>query len=145
MTPPTTTRRPYVRPTKADMQAAVDRADQAVAEADALRARLQLAEFDRDSWRAERLEVPEAETLARCIRAIDTLLFDDRDSPGPTVSTSGVVSAAPFHFCVLDETAGGADADEPPTRQYVEAEESPVGRVLLHLAARYGISLWGER
>lgn len=80
-------------------------------------ARLQVAEFERDSWRAERLEVPEAEALARCIRALDQYVTTTR---APLVSIGAAITTA----------TGGT-----PTTPKVAADG--IERILDYLEARY--------
>lgn len=112
------------RPTRAELDAAEEHFHRALAQADELRARLQVAELDRDSWRTEHIEVPEAETLARCIRAIDQLIESEATDAAAAAFSLGTW---------VDEQPNDAAAHQ------AKPEDSPVGRILLHLAARYGI------
>lgn len=81
-------------------------------------------EADRDRWRAERLSDPEAEALAGCLRAFEQMDEQERARAARVTNAYANTMGSPRW------------ASLPPSPL-----ESPVGRVLLHLAARYGIPL----
>lgn len=129
------------RPTRAALDEAERRADEALAEADALRVQLQLAEFERDSWRAERLDVPEAEALARCVRAIDSILFPGAERAVRTAGDGTInVGTMPAQISggISWHTSSSPSLIASVRRATVDY---PVGRILLHLAAIFDVPL----
>lgn len=104
------------RPTKAALiRLAAERDDAVRALAQRERA-LALAEAEAAAWKAVKVADPEAEALSGCVRAIEALL------------SSAQVNVASY--------AMGFSRPPPP-----QAAETPIGRILLHLSARYGVPL----
>lgn len=88
-----------------------------------------LMRVERDQWRAERLPDREAEMISGCIRAIERYHQQMReDQQARRYATNDFVSSATGW-----SSTGGW--------QQPEALGDPVGRVLLALAARYGLAI----
>lgn len=89
-----------------------------------------LMRVERDQWRAERLPDREAEMISGCTRAIERYHQQMReDQQARPYANTGFVSSATG----WSRTGGGW--------QQPEALGDPVGRVLLALAARYGLAI----
>lgn len=78
-------------------------------------------EADRNRWREERAPDGEAEAIAGCVRALEEFLGQRR--------VGSPVNGASYQY-----GAGFSGFVEQPS-------STPIGRVLLHLAARYGVPL----
>lgn len=105
------------RPTKAAMLALIEERDAERRRAERSDAELRAAQAERDEWRAVKISDPEAEALSGCVRAIEALL---------SAQSSRVESSS----------YGMSSRYEPPA-----PSDTQIGRILLHLAARYGIQL----
>jgi len=85
---------------------------------------------DRDRWRVAHLEDPEANALAGCVRAFDTMRESMRER---STNQSGVYgNARPWS----DQIVYGTHEEPRPS-----ALRDPVGRVLLALAARFDLEI----
>lgn len=107
------------RPTRAAMDDLQNRLDRALSALGRRDEEVEALARDRDEWRAARAPDGEAEALAGCVRAIEAMYSSDRNP-----NASGIM----------------------PTRSRVHgghapASETAVGRVLLHLAGRFGVQL----
>lgn len=105
----------------------IEQRDENARDLDACRLRLQEARDDRNAWREQHLHEPEAEALAECIRAITRLEEALTASRGP--SERGGYAVAPTY--VMNDQR----------EDVVPARNTPVGRVLLHLAERFGVQV----
>lgn len=123
------------RPTKAAMKALADQLEEAQGflvqrERELARQRAshedQVATLaaERDEWRAARIGDPEAEALSGCVRAIDGLL--NARSVGSTNTGYSSMAYSGHAYSVPGPAA---------------PEATPVGRILLHLANRFGVPL----
>lgn len=122
-----TTRPRAQRPTVAMLLAQEARADRAQADADAWAAQLEQVRREADALRARADALaaaaePEADALAGCTKAIEAMYAAER-------AAARNVNAAWPNYC------GGPGPS---------AHRSAVGRILLHLAARYGVPLVPE-
>lgn len=106
------------RPTRAALDAAEARA--VAAEKDAADAQAYAASWHERLSALEAVSEPEADALAACTKAIEAMYAGDRHAQDRYTNTT----AAPFR-----------QATTP------EAHFSAVGRILLHLAHRYGVPL----
>jgi hypothetical protein len=86
------------------------------------RERTKAAKTEADDWRAVKVADPEAEALSGCIRAIDVMR-----------SASNVN--------LMGSSIGSSSYSYGQQPVHIPAEATPVGRILLHLAARYDIPI----
>lgn len=109
------------RPTRAGMEALTRRVDLLEGLLGRARSDLEAMTLDRDSWQQAHAPDPEAEAIAGCVRAIDEMRSGGRSAARANRGMSYM---------------GEATTWAPPRPQDV-----PEGRVLLNLAARYGVAL----
>lgn len=112
-----------------DLAAAAERAHNADKRAAAAEARADKVDSD---WRKRFDDLdPEARALAACVRAVDAM-NRKQDRGYQTLQASTWVSR-------YDPNTGERNPEPPPP----PIGSSPVGRIILHLAARYGVDLGG--
>lgn len=120
---------PTIASLTADLAAAAEQARNADKRAAAAEARADKVDAD---WRKRFDDLdPEARALAACVRAIDAM-HNKRDRGYQLLQTSTWTSR-------YDPNTGERNPEPPPP----PVGSSPVGRIILHLAARYGVDLGG--
>lgn len=111
---------PQPRPTKAAMAALQQElVEQRRLTSAALHQAEEAAE-DRNRWRDAKIQDSEAEAISGCVRALDELTGRNRNRSGND-------------FAAMSPSYGPSYPQDPTT--------TPVGRVLIHLAQRYGVAL----
>lgn len=101
-----------------DLAAATKRSDELMLDLQLAGEEAERLRKDRDDWRDARLPDREAEALSGCVRALDEMM----EPP---------VNRSVDHYALA----------RPSPRRVEYAGDSPVGRVLLSLAARYGLRI----
>lgn len=105
------------RPTKAAMEQLESERDNARRLLARREADLAAAEAEAAAWKEVKIQDPEAEALSGCVRAIEALITSQSSGRNMVGYSTGFTPP-------------------PPT-----PSDTPIGRILLHLAARYGVPL----
>lgn len=119
------------RPTKAAMAALQAELDAALEGQAQLQGHLEILTVDRDAWRAAHHTDAETEALAGCTRAIDALLTSEFERAEEQARQTSARGGYTTHTVVRAPLTGDG-------RSTVDHQ---VGRILLHLAARFGVPI----